>query len=182
MITEMRRCNSNCAWGVKMLRDDDSSSAVWRSNLTAYSREMLAAALLPWYCQREASGQSKTTPALALNELSRYVSAPLVCAKGNSSSDAASSMARAVLKICEKQSMEARASSLQLIQGLFSLLNTEGHVAQLVVADGRQEQMSLVFSPNFRFRHTSAQAPNSDRFPTPHSDTLHDRSVSSCYT
>ena len=137
VITEMRGHNASCRWGVNMIKQEDRLRMM-RSNLTAYSREMLAAAILPWFCQQEADGRGTPTRPQIVDQLSRYVHAPLSLGQGRTSCEATSSMVRAVTKLCEKHSKETRANSMQLIQGLFSLLNKSGVVAKLIVADGKQ--------------------------------------------
>ena len=139
MVKEMRDCNRCCSWGANMVRDDAVAEA-YRSNITAYHRNMLAAAILPWYCQQVANGNTSPSVQSVLQQLQLYVRAPLVSTKGHADSSGASTMARVCTNICAKQSEEARANSMQLIQGLFSLLNKNGYPAKIYVADGNQEQ------------------------------------------
>ena len=139
VVKEMRGCNSCCSWGANMVREDEAD-VVYRSNITAYSRNMLAAAILPWYCQQVAHGNTSPSTQSVLQQLQLYIRAPLVTGGGHADSSGASSMARACANICKQQSEDARANSMQLIQGLFSLLNKKGYPAKIYVADGNQEQ------------------------------------------
>ena len=137
VITEMRAHNSSCRWGVNMMKRD-AQLPMLRSDMTAYTREMLAAAVLPWFCQQEADGRGTPTRPQVVDQLTRYVHAPLSLGQGRASCEGTSSMVRGVIKLCEKHSRETRANSMQLMQGLFSLLNKSGIVAKLIVADGKQ--------------------------------------------